>query len=601
MPAPIASTQTEEYRQRQQAREATVAQFEKRHRSLGNLRLLLVIAALLLAWWSLQRDALSPWWLLVPAVIFAAIAAYHSNVLRQQSAAERAADVYRKGLARIEDRWIGNGQQAPRAEAATSLYAVDLDLFGKGSLFELLSLARTRMGEDTLAYWLLAPSSVSEITERHGAIAELRDRLDLREDMAVLGEDGEKLKTGLHPEALLGWAEQPTQLKRKTLRWAALLLSILAIAGAIVWEETGTKAPFLLVLVIEAFIAFSLKNHLNQVFAGTDRALADLQLLSSLLSRLEQEQFRSSRLQVIKQGLSSHTIPGSKAIAHLKTIVQLIESRDNLFMRLLDVPLMYSVQVAYAAEAWRRAHGSAVRSWLNAVGEMEALLSLAAYSYEHPADPFPEFVEGQPAFHAEELGHPLIPVAKCVRNTVSISGKTRALLISGSNMSGKSTLMRAVGINTVLAMAGAPVRAKRLQLTPLHVGASILVNDSLQEGSSRFYAEITRLRHICDLAEQHPPVLFLLDELLQGTNSKDRLIGAEAVVRELIGSGAIGIISTHDLALTEMQHSTEGPFRNMHLQDEIEGDKMKFDFKLRDGVVTKSNGVELMRLIGLKV
>jgi DNA mismatch repair ATPase MutS len=232
---------------------------------------------------------------------------------------------------------------------------------------------------------------------------------------------------------------------------------------------------------------------------------------------------------------------------------------------------------------------------------MEALLSIAAYSYEHPADPFPEFVEGHPTFHAEELGHPLIPVAKCVRNTVSISGKTRALLISGSNMSGKSTLMRAVGINTVLAMAGAPVRAQRLQLTPLQIGASILVNDSLQEGSSRFYAEITRLRHICDLAEQHPPVLFLLDELLQGTNSKDRLIGAEAVVRELIDNGAIGIISTHDLALTNMQQPDDLHLKNMHLQDEIGDGKMKFDFKLRDGIVTKSNGVELMRLIGLKV
>jgi DNA mismatch repair ATPase MutS len=299
--------------------------------------------------------------------------------------------------------------------------------------------------------------------------------------------------------------------------------------------------------------------------------------------------------------LSSHTILGSKAIENLKTIVQFIDSRDNLFVRLLDVPLMYSVQVAFAAETWRRAHSKAVSSWLNATGEIEALLSIAAYSYEHPADPFPEFVEGLPVFHAEELGHPLIPSAKCVRNTVSISRKTRALLISGSNMSGKSTLMRAVGINTVLAMTGAPVRAQRMQLTPLHVGASILVNDSLQEGSSRFYAEITRLRHICDLAEQRPPVLFLLDELLQGTNSKDRLIGAEAVVSELINSGAIGLVSTHDLALTDMQRSGEGHLQNMHLQDEIEDGKMKFDFKLREGVVTKSNGVELMRLIGLKV
>jgi hypothetical protein len=601
VPSPIASTPSEEYSQRQQAREATVAHFDRVHRSLGNLRLLIVIAALFLAWWSLYRHAISTWSLLIPLAAFVAVAIYHSNVLRKKSFAERAVNVYRKGLARIEDRWIGNGQQAPRADAATSLYAVDLDLFGSGSLFELLSQARTCMGEDTLARWLLSPSPVSEIAERHAAVSELRNSLNLREDMAILGENSEKLKTGVHPKALLQWAEQPTQIKQQNLRWTALLLAILAIVGAIVWGETGIKTPLFLVLVVEAFIAFSLKDQLDKVFAGTDRALADLQLLSSLLARLEREPFSSPKLQALKQELSSHTIPGSKAIAHLETIVQYIDSRDNIVVRLFDKPLLYSVQVAYAAEAWRSAHGKAVASWLNAVGEMEALLSLAAYSYEHPADPFPEFVEGTATFHAEELGHPLIPSAKCVRNTVNISGNTKALLISGSNMSGKSTLMRSVGINTVLAMAGAPVRAQRMQLTPLHIGASILVNDSLQEGSSRFYAEITRLRHICDLAEQHPPALFLLDELLQGTNSKDRLIGAEAVVRELIDSGAIGIISTHDLALTDMKHTGESHLKNMHLQDEIQNGKMRFDFKLRDGVVTKSNGVELMRLIGLKV
>ena len=600
MPLPTASTPAEEYRQRQHSREAAIAHFEGVHRSLGNIRLLIVIAALLVAWWSLHRNAFSAWWLLVPAAIFTAVAIYHPKVLRKKSLAERAFDFYKKGLTRIEDRWIGTGQQAKRVDAATSLYAIDLDLFGAGSLFELLSQARTSMGEDTLAHWLLSPSPVSEITERHKALAELRNRIDLREEMAILGDENEKLKAGVHPEALLQWAEAPAQLKRSSLRWIALLLALLAITGAIVWGETGIKAPFLFVLLIEAVIAFSLKDQLKKVFAGTDRAFADLQLLSSLLARLERESFASPRLQVLKQGLSSHSMPGSKAIAHLKTVMQYIESRDNWFIRLLDVPFMYSVQVAFAAESWRRAHGKAVRAWLNAVGELEALLSLAAYSYEHPADPFPELIEGAPAFHAVELGHPLIPAAKCVRNTVNISGQTRALLISGSNMSGKSTLLRAVGINTVLAMAGAPVRAVSMQLTPLRTGASILVNDSLQEGSSRFYAEITRLRRICDLAEQHPPVLFLLDELLQGTNSKDRLTGAEAVVRELIDSGAIGIISTHDLALTDINIG-KGRLRNMHLQDEIEDNKMKFDFKLRDGVVTRSNGVELMRLIGLKV
>jgi hypothetical protein len=531
-------------------------------------------------------------------VLFLVIAILHAKVLRQRACAERAVDFYRKGLARIEDRWPGTGQTGTRIDLHSSLYATDLDLFGQGSLFELLSLARTRMGEDTLAAWLLSPSPVPQLTQRHAAVAELRSRLDLREDIAILGED---LKVGIHPDALNQWAEAPNQLTHPWLRWLSLLLAIVAVAAAIVWAELGTKAPFFTIIILETIITASLRKRTDAVFHATEHALEDLQLLSSLLARLEREQFETPRLQALKTDLSSHHLAASQAIARLRTIVEYIRSLDNPLMRLLNIPLLYVVQVAYAAEAWRTAHGAAVRPWLKAIGEAEALLSLSAYSYEHPSDPFPEFLEGPPCFNAEQLGHPLIPAAKCVRNDISVCDETKALLISGSNMSGKSTLMRAVGINTVLAMAGAPVRARHLQLTPLQIGASILINDSLQEGSSRFYAEITRLRQICDLAERNPPVLFLLDELLQGTNSKDRLIGAEGVVRALLASGAIGLISTHDLALTNIGAQQDHRLQNIHLQDEIQDGRMTFDFKLHDGVVTKSNGIELMRLIGLKV
>jgi hypothetical protein len=575
-----------------------VEHFEKVHRRFGNIRLLLVIATLIAAWFSFHRDAFSPWWLLLSLVIFLAIAILHAKVLRQRACAERAVDIYRKGRARIEDRWAGTGQSGSRIDVHSSLYATDLDLFGSGSLFELLSLARTRMGEDTLAAWLLSPSPVAHLAQRHAAVAELRNRLDLREDIAILGED---LKVGIHPEALTEWAEAPNQLTRAWLRWLCLLLAFAAIAAAVVWAELGTKTPFFAIVIVESIITASLRKQTATVFHATEHALEDLQLLSLLLARLEQEQFETPRLQALKAQLSSHHLPASKAIARLGTIVEYVRSLDNTIMRVLNIPLLYAVQVAYAAEAWRNAHGAAVRSWLAAIGEVEALLSLSGYSYEHPADPFPEFLEGPPCFNAEQIGHPLIPAAKCVRNNVDVCGETRVLLISGSNMSGKSTLMRAVGINTVLAMAGAPVRAQRLQLTPLQIGASILINDSLQEGSSRFYAEITRLRQICDLAEKNPPVLFLLDELLQGTNSKDRLIGAEGVVRALLASGAIGLISTHDLALTNIGEQKDPRLHNVHLQDEIEDGKMKFNFKVHDGVVTKSNGIELMRLIGLKV
>jgi MutS domain V len=603
VPGSSLSSPSEEYRQRQQAREARVAHFEKIHVRLGNLRLLLVIAALVAVWWRLERSGFSAWWLLLPVLLFVALAVFHARVLRMRSCAERAVEVYRRGLARIEDRWIGSGQKGDRIDLSSSLYATDLDLFGHGSLFELLSQARTRMGEDTLASWLLVPSSPEEIGERNAAIVELRTRLDFREDMAVLGEDrkGGDLKIGVHPDALTRWAEAPTQLASQGLRWFALLLAVAAIAAAAVWGELGIKAPFFSVLVIEGIILTVLRKPTKEILESTPRALEDIRLLASLLARLDREQFEAPRLQAIKHRLTSHHLLASRAIARLNTIVQCIYSLDNAAMRLLNAPLLYSVQVAYAAEAWRRNHGSAVRDWLGAVGELEALVSLAAYSYEHPADPFPEFVEGEPTFDAVQLGHPLIAAAKCVRNSVSICGETRVLLVSGSNMSGKSTLMRAVGINTVLAMAGAPVRAERMRLTPLRVGASILVNDSLLEGSSRFYAEITRLRNICILAEERPPVLFLLDELLQGTNSRDRLIGAEAVVSALVESGAIGLISTHDLALTNIATVAKGRLRNVHLQDEIVDGKMRFDFLMRDGVVPKSNGIELMRLIGLKV
>jgi DNA mismatch repair ATPase MutS len=319
------------------------------------------------------------------------------------------------------------------------------------------------------------------------------------------------------------------------------------------------------------------------------------------LARIEQHTFRASRLQSLQGELSSHQLEGSRAVEGLRTIVDLIDSRDNVIVRILDVPLMYSVQVAFAAERWRRAHGHAVRSWLSVIGEIEALICFATYSYEHPDDPFPDFVQGSACFEAGGIGHPLISAATCIRNDVNLSDGRHVLLVSGSNMSGKSTLLRSVGINAVLAMAGAPVRAHRLRMSPLQVGASIRVNDSLQEGSSRFYAEITRLRKLFDLADRNPALLFLLDELLQGTNSNDRRIGAEGIVFALLNRGAVGLVSTHDLALADIGGSLNGQLYNVHFQEEFENGRMLFDYKLREGVVTKSNGLALMRSIGLDV
>jgi len=587
-----------QYKERRRLRETRVEEFERTHIRLGNLRLLLAVAAAILMWTSLRQHLLSAWWMLCPLAAFLLIAVWHSRVLRRQELAKRAVAFYDRGLARIEDRWAGTGESGERFTDPHHVYSADLDLFGDASLFQLLSSARTRMGEETLAGWLLTPGSPGEIRKRHEAIAELRPELDLREDLAVLGEDA---RVGVHPEELIKWAESPNQIPRSWLAWAAPILAAMAILGAVIWAARGMATPFLVVVIAEAVLTYWWKKPMEAVLHGTETAFPDLELLSGVMARMEGHRFQSLELQSLQRELLSDHVRASRAIAKLRSLVDLILSRNNIFVRIIDVPLMYSLQLALAAERWRQAHGHAVKRWLAVVGEMEALLSLAAYADEHPDDAFPELAAEDTLFEAEDLGHPLLPSATCVRNNVTIGGDAQVLLVSGSNMSGKSTLLRAVGINTVLAMAGAPVRARTLRLSPLRVGASIRINDSLQEGSSRFYAEITRLRQILDLAGGVPPALFLLDELLQGTNSKDRRIGGEGIVRALVERGSIGLVSTHDLALADIAGNLDGRLHNVHFQDELTHGRMTFDYKLRDGVVTKSNGLELMRSIGLDV
>jgi hypothetical protein len=590
----------EEYKQRLKDRGSRVARHEQIHIRLGYVRLSLALVAAVIGWESFWRHRLTPWWMVAPLILFVFIAAYHSRILRARDLAKRAIAFYHNGLARIEDRWAGTGQTGERFNDPHHVYAADLDLFGNASLFELLSTARTRMGEETLAKWLLTPSAVDQIKERHSAVRELSDQLDLREDLAILGEDA---SVGVFPEALLRWAEAPNKMKPQWIPWLAAILSVSAVLGAVVWGILRIATPFILIVLIEAVIAYRLRKPLEELLHGSEQALGDLTLLSGVLARLEQHGFRAPRLQSLQAELSSDQIAGSHAVARLRTIVDLIHSRHNMIVGIVNVPLMYSVQVGFAAERWRHAHGHAVRSWLRVIGEIEAVVCFANYSYEHPHDPFPELIQdGTALFEGTEIGHPLVPAARCVRNDVRLADGKRVFLVSGSNMSGKSTLLRTVGVNAVLAMAGAPVRAQGLRLTALHVGASIRVNDSLQDGSSRFYAEITRLRKLFDLAgDDGPSVLFLLDELLQGTNSNDRRIGAEGIVHALLNRGAIGLVSTHDLARAEIGGSLNGQLYNVHFQEEFENGRMHFDYKLRAGVVTKSNGLALMRSIGLDV
>jgi MutS domain V len=584
------------YSRRVQDFDAQIARLDRVDARIGSIRLALGAAFLLTVWLCFSSRVLSAAWTFAPIAAFVAVLIYHGRVRESKTIAQRGALHHGQAIARLEDRWPGTGPTGTGYEPAHHLYAADLDLFGSGSLFQLLCAARTRIGESTLANWLLAPSALATVRERQAAVADLRQRLDLRDDLAL---QGAAPQIDLHPNALIEWAESPNVLDRRWTAFLGIALAAVGIGCTVLWVAADLAYPLLAILLVELGVTYRLRAPVETAVKAVEGAYADLNGIALILGRFESESFEAAPLQSLQQKLLSHQLRASMAISKLATVVNFVEARRNPLLAPLMILLMYPLLTAVMAERWRKAHGAAVRAWIDVLGEIEALVSLARYSYENPENTLPVFVDGNASFRATLLGHPLLPAATRISNDVAIAAPTRILLVSGSNMSGKSTLLRTVGINTVLAMAGAPVRALRLELTPLQLGASIRVNDSLHEGSSRFYAEITHLRQLFEPSSL--PLLFLLDELLQGTNSADRRVGAQGVIRALLKKGAIGLVSTHDLALTDLAGLDEHALVNVHFQDEILAGKLVFDFKLHPGIVTKSNGIELMRSIGLDV
>jgi hypothetical protein len=593
---------SEEYKGRLEARNRKLEHYRRLDLLVGNLRLATGVVFLVMVWLAGGPHLLSVWWLFVPIGTFIVLVARHEQIRALGRRTRRAVTYYEKGLARIEDRWMSAGATAERPYLEfdpAHPYAIDVDIFGKGSLFELLSQARTRSGEQALAGWLTAPAAPREIAQRQKAIDELRNSLDLREDLSVLGED---VRAAIHPEWMKRWGTAPRLLDSTVARTVAPLLSILMIASLVYyWGFYGSG--WFVVIGLSAGAAFALhyKKQVREVTDAVADPAKDLQILSLMLARLEKEQWNTEKLRDLRAAFDTEGRPPSKEIRKLVLMIEWLNSRLNPLFAAVAAPLLlWSTQFAFAIERWRSEHGSAIARWLDAVGELEALCSLSAYAYEHPTDPFPQIVESGTEFDGEDLCHPLLPAKQCVPNSVRLNSEQQLLIISGSNMSGKSTLLRTVGVNAILAFAGAPVRGKRLKTSILAVGATIRVTDSLQQGTSRFYAEIQRLRDIMNLTKKMP-VLFLLDEILHGTNSHDRAVGAEAVIRGLIDRGAIGLVTTHDLALTKLAGSLSPRAANFHFQDHLENGRMVFDYRLHAGVVEKSNALELMRAVGLEV
>ena len=588
------------YHQRLRVARLSTESAEARARRLSNLRLaafFLLLATTGYALWSDYTAALAG--LFAALLLLVAVIVVHERLLRRIVESRRAVQFWNDCVDRVEHRWVGKGVSGLQFLDPHHLYAEDLDLFGEGSLFEILCSARTFAGESQLAAWLLNAPSPADALERQQAVRELSPNHALREELAMLGPD---VRAYVHPDALIAWGAREARRFSRSEQILAKLLPASSFFAALACF--GFNAPYsvlALAVSVQLIFAHHLRKRVLAVLAHVDFAARDLEVLALVLRRFEAEHFQAPLLQRLRAQLEAGGESPGQRIARLSRLSELLDSRLNQAFAILAPMLLWSSNCAIAIERWRSANGRDLPRWLQAVGELEALCSLARYAYEHPADAWPEFHSGTPLLEAEHLGHPLIAENVVVRNSLTLHSNQPLVIVSGSNMSGKSTLLRSLGLNVVLAMAGAPVRAERLLLSPFRLGASIRVSDNLLEGESRFYAEIRRIRDILDLAQSSPPALFLLDEIFSGTNSHDRRIGAQAILRSLVERGALGLVTTHDLALTRMQEDFGTRARNVHFEDEIIDGRMRFDYRMREGVVARSNALELMRSIGIEL
>jgi hypothetical protein len=540
-------------------------------------------------------------------VAFVVLVFVHASVHERKERAAAALRFHQRGLARLDHAWDRLPASSERFRSPEHPFAGDLDVFGHGSLMQLVDATETRFGEEHLA-GLLSKTEPAEwpgdVLSRQEAVRDLAGRPAFRETLAMAG--GVLADEKPDSRRLLAWAEEAGTLPPLLIAvgWA-LPAALLALCSIGPW--LGVRPGVLtLATIVEIGVGLAVGARLTPMLQAASARESAVTRWRAMIAAIEAEPFEAARLKGLRERLASGKRAASQEIAALERIVGFVDARENEVFRLLIGPLlMWDVHCARALARWRARAGRHVRTWLEALGEVEALASLAGFAHEHPAfawpDPTPE-----PRFEALGLGHPLIADDRRVGNDVQLPSAGRALVVTGSNMSGKSTLLRAVGVNAVLAFAGAPVCATALRIGPARVATSMRIDDSLEHGVSHFYAELRRLKRVLDLAHDadhrtRPAVLFLLDEILHGTNSRERVIGACAVVRELLGCGALGAVSTHDLGITALERELGGRVDNVHFEEQVRGDEMTFDFVLKPGIVQSSNALRLMRAVGIAV
>lgn len=589
---------------RRQVFEAQANALEQQANRLSMARLALFFAgATLLATAFVER---SPLWLgaAIGCFVGFGIAVFvHAKVLARVEGAKVRRDIHARHVTRISGGWQSFPSTGAGLLPTTHAYAWDIDLLGQGSVFQRIDVTHTERGERMLADWLGAAAEHEVAKARQVAVAELADAVELRQELeasALLAADGRKLEAGRFHEL----AQRPLLFDRATwLKPVMFALPSLTL-GLYVAGELGmlsTRAWYIPVAA-QLVVLRSFSQHIRHTLDLAAARQGVVEAFEQMLIVIERPKFSAPRLQAIQQRLAVDSIPPSQHVKRLRRWTGFAELRRQVLLYIVVNPLtLWDLHVLAGLERWIRDVGRHTDGWFEALAELEALCCLATLAHAEPHSIFPELVNATEPLAIDALAHPLLPSASRVANDVQTQGPGSAIVITGSNMAGKSTLLRALGTNLALALAGGPVVAKDFTVSPMRLRASMRANDSLERGASYFHAELTKLKGVTRDLETGAPVFFLLDELLRGTNTKARIEGARAVIAHLVKRRALGVVATHDFALADFEERYPGRAENAHFTDTMRDGEMIFDYRLRPGVVQTSNALELLRRAGIDV
>lgn len=583
--------------------DAEAEQLRGRESRFSTARLLLFLAAVVLCVAAFSDDS----WIAgalggACTLAFAVAVGLHARVSLRREAALTRRDLHDRHLARMDGRWVSFPVDGAGMLPATHPYAGDIDLIGKGSLLQRIDVTHTSQGVRRLVDWLSAPAEASVVRSRQQAVAELADAVELRQELeaSARGAKGdEKLDGG----GFAAFAELPALFARWPALYPACLGLPLLTAAVFAAGHFGLlpEPSWLVPLTLQVGLLAATGRRVRRAFDLVSARQGALEAFEGMLCVVERAELQAPALQRVQQRLRSDGHAPSEQLSRLNRLASYAELRSQVLLWAFVNPLLlWDLHVLRALERWNAQVGKRTADWIAALGELEALCSLATLADVDPDTGFPELTDGGPLV-AQAIAHPLLSAKTRVANDLRIEGPSTVVVVTGSNMAGKSTLLRAVGLNVALGLAGGPVCARSLRLPTVRLRASMRAADELQQGASYFHAELTKLRTVVQDAERQPPILFLLDELLRGTNERARHVGARAVITHLLRRGAMGLVATHDMALAALGNALSEGVTNVHFTDVVVDGEMRFDYRLRPGIVKTSNALRLLSMAGIDV